>query len=176
MFSVEDLEWEYHESTGNTHRLEFSNGNRNLKNVSCKNCKKCRLHVDIKLKNKNVNSDRQYSITIKNEIKDDDYLIIGVIDFRWKKSICYYHRDETKKLETKVKCGDILVIKDKCVAKLNAKNRVYLVSMFINGKEAFASYYSQEQRRELYLNTNSIIKLEVDVKGKIITKKYGELN
>ena len=169
-FSVDELEWKFlHEYQRD--ELEFSHGNKNVKNVG-------EFSAYIKLKNKDIKNDRQYNITIKNEIKDDDYLEIGVCNCEWEKLIDYTHRygnindnnNEIKKVKEKFKCNDSIVIKDTCVAKLNNNKYVYFVSMFKNGDEIFRSYYSDKNRKQLYLYINDKIEVEVNVKGKILNK------
>lgn len=162
---MEDLEWEVFKGRG---VIKFSNGNKNIKNCSGSG-------ASIKLKNKTIKSDREYNITIKNEIKDDKWLRVGVCDCgNWEKSIFYDHRNGNiydnhnviKELKEILKLNDSLVIKDMCVAKLNNNKYVYFVSMFKNGDEIFTSYYSEENRKTLFLQIDPQVEVEVDVKGK----------
>ena len=186
MFSAENLEWEFI-SEGERKRaefrklLEFSNGNKNVKNISNsgQNWSNPRTdfgefnpNVKIRLKNKEIN--REYSVMIKNEIKDDSRLKIGVVDRLWTKSICYFHKQgaiddygyEIKKLKEKLNRSDFFVIKDTCVGKINDKN-VYKVSMHKNQEELFKTLYCQKEKSQLFLDIGRQIQLEVDVKGKI---------
>ena len=168
-FSVDKLEWEFSREDRRDN-LKFSNGNKNIKHVG-------EHGISIKLKNKTINKDRQYKVTIQSEIKDDDFLNIGVCK-NWGKRIYYYHKHgnikdngyEIKKVKEKLKFNDSLVIKDTCVAKLNNNEHVYFVSMFKNGDEIFTSYYSEENRKTLLFGIGSRIEVEVNVKGKLWLK------
>ena len=162
MFSVEDFERD-------RDRLEFSNCYKNIDNVG-------ESSALIKLKNKTIKKDREYKVTIKNEIKDDDNLVIGVCDSEnWGKDILYYYNiydndNEIKQLNEKLKLNDSLVIKDTCVAKLNNNKNVYFVSMFKNGDEIFRSSYSDKNRKTLKIQIRPQVEVEVDVKGKTLTR------
>ena len=173
-FSVDELEWEFLREE-HRDRLVFSNGNKNVKHVDEL------FGADIKLKNKKIKNDREYHIIIKCEIKSDDWLRIGVVDCEnWGKTIYYHHGDgnikdnhnEIKKVKENFEFDDSLVIKDKCVAKLNNNKHIYFVSMLKNGKEIFRCYHSDKNRRQIFLSIGSKIEVEVDVKGKILDKNY----
>ena len=92
--------------------------------------------------------------------------------------ICYYHlfgniEDiliKINNLKEKFKLNDSIVIKDTCVANLNNNEHVYSVSMFKNGDEIFRSYYSDKNRKQLFLEICSEIEVKVDVKGKILNR------
>ena len=168
MFSVERLEWDFYDKY-ERNRLEFSNCNRNVKHVG-------KNSALIKLKNKTIKNDREYNITIKSEIKDDDLLAIGVCDCEnWDKQIDYYHGEgniidngeNVKKLEKKLKRGYSLKIKDTFYGKINDK-KVFKVSIHINQEKLFATFYCAEERKTLRLGIGSKIQLEVNVKGKIL--------
>lgn len=171
MFSEEPLEWDFYNEYYRN-QLEFSNCNKNVKFVG-------EHYVNIKLRDKTIENEREHKITIKREIEDDDLITIGVCDWKkWEKSIYYDHingsiydnNNQIKKLNEKFKLNDSLVIKDTCVAKLNNNEHVYFVSMFKNGDEIFRSCYSDKYRKELYLLIGNKIEVEVDVKGKLLIK------
>lgn len=170
LFSVEDLEWEF-KIESYRDDLEFSHGNRYVMNVGESGTLNSAL---IKLKNKTINNDGEYCITLKSEINDDDIVYVGVTDSDWSNAICYDNEYETfdhvKKYHEKLKCGDEIVIKDKYIAKIDNRNRVHLVSILKNGNEIFATYYTHEQKKELELGIGGKVQVEVEVKGKIFNQ------
>ena len=168
---MEDLEWDF---AGKSDRkvLQFSNGNKNVKNIG-------ESYASIKLKNKTTNNDKEYKVTIKNEIKYDDWLHIGVCDRDWGNRIYYDNRNgnirdndkEIKKLEKILKSGDSLKIKDTFYGKINDK-KVYKVSIHKNQEKLCETFYSQEERKTLLLYIGPKIQLEVNVKGTILTNNW----
>ena len=74
---MEDLKWDF-EYESQIGRLDFSNGNKNVKNVSGS-------YATIKLKNNTIKKAREYNITLQSEIKNHDLLRIGVCDGEWGK-------------------------------------------------------------------------------------------
>lgn len=171
LFSVEDLEWEFDDEDARK-SLKFSNSNKTVKNVG----ENSEL---IKLKNKTINNDKEYNITIKNEIKDDDWLTIGVCDRDWRKAIYYYHEDgniydngrKIKRLEYKLKVRDVIKIKDTFHGKINDK-KVFMLSIHKNQEKVFVTFYCAEERRTLLLRIGANIQVDVDVKGNILTNYW----
>ena len=168
---MEELEWKF-KYISHRDRLKFSNGNKNIKN-------NCGFSVDLRLRNKTMNNDKEYKVTKKSEIKDDDWLQIGVFDCESGEPIHYTHKfgffegfinfDKNQKIKTlkeKLNVEDCVRIKDTFVGKINDK-KVFKVSFHKNQEELFATFYSQE-RRTLWLSIGSKIQLEVNVKGKIL--------
>ena len=178
---MEELEWEF-QNEKERDKLQISNRNRSLKNISASASGSD--IVRIKLKNKTIDNDREYRVTLKSGIDDYNWLSIGVCDLDWKKELCYDHsygniEDNSKEIKAliepnsqnraKLKCGDYFEIKDLCIGKI-ANNNVHKVSMNKNGDEVLTSFYCQQQRKDLYLLIGSKMQLEVDVKGNISTK------
>ena len=171
LFSVEDLEWEFDDEDARK-SLKFSNSNKTVKNVG----ENSEL---IKLKNKTINNDKEYNITIKNEIKDDDWLTIGVCDRDWRKAIYYYHEDgniydngrKIKRLEYKLKVRDVIKIKDTFHGKINDK-KVFKVSIHKNQEELYETFDSQEERKTLWLRLAPKTQVEVNLKGKLLTNYW----
>ena len=169
MFSDGDLEWEF-EDENHRERLECSNGNRNINIIEG--------YADIKLKNKTINKDKEYNILITSEISVYDLLEISVVDSE-SENIIYYHNGkqskikddyiEIKKFENPLISGDCFKINDTFYGKINDK-KVFQLSMHKNQEQLFKSFYSTVERKNLSLSIDRGIQLEVNVKGKILTK------
>ena len=77
-----------------------------------------------------------------------------------------------KEIDHALKGGDTLIIEDKVVKTLDdfgEKHNVCEITIYINDIQIISSFYSEKERKQLYLVLSGGVKLNVEVLGKIIS-------